>query len=222
MKPFSQEFCFHVSMIYLNELPIIRKLLTGLLFITIVNSIYAQDWTLRKNEDSIQVYTAFTENSKFKRIRADFTIKTSREKLFEHLLQIDQYPQWQYKTLQSRVVQQKSKHELIYYNEVDAPWPVSNRDLVIHLKIHETPQSPEFRILTWSEPTLVPVKDGLVRVPSSNGEWLVHELPDGKLKVRFEMQIDPGGEVPSWLVNLTSALAPYETFKNLKDRLEGF
>lgn len=198
----------------------IRKLLTGLLFITLVNSIYAQEWTLRKNEDSIQVYTAFTENSKFKRIRADFTIRSSREKLFEHLLNIDQYPQWQYKTVQSRIVQQKSKHDLVYYNEVDAPWPVSNRDLVIRLQIQETPGSPEFKILTWSEPGLVPINKDRVRVPSSSGQWHVHELPGGKLKIRFEMQIDPGGEVPSWLVNLTAAMAPYETFKNLKNRLE--
>lgn len=183
-------------------------------------SLKAQNWIMRKNQDSIQVYTAHSENSKFKRIRADFTIAASREKLFEQLLQIDQYPQWQYKTLQSRIIEIKGKHELVYYNEIDAPWPVSNRDLVVHLKIHETPGQPEFRILTSSVSGIVPETEGLVRVPSSKGEWFVRELPNGKLKVRFEMQIDPGGEVPAWVVNLTSALAPYETFKNLKTRLE--
>lgn len=189
-----------------------------LLFIHI--PLHAQEWTLRKNEDSIQVYTAFSENSKFKKIRADFTLRAGRKELFEKLLNADKYVDWQYKTLQSRVLQRISASEIIYYNEVDAPWPVSNRDLVIRLKIEETPHNPEFRILTWSEPGIVAVKDGVIRVPASRGEWKITELREGKLKIRFEMQIDPGGDVPAWLVNLTSALAPYQTFLNLKKMLE--
>lgn len=184
------------------------------------SALVAQNWSLKKDQDSIQVYTAHAEGSKFKRIRADFTIRTNREKLFEKLLNADQYVEWQYNTLQSRVLEKISSREILYYNEVDAPWPVSNRDLVIRLKIEETPGDASFRIITYSESGVMAAKDGIIRVPSSRGEWKVSESSDGKLKVRFEMQIDPGGDVPAWLVNLTSALAPYQTFLNLKKMLE--
>jgi len=180
----------------------------------------AQNWSLKKDQDSIQVYTAHAEGSKFKRIRADFTIRATREKLFDKLLNADRYVDWQYNTLHSRVLERVSPREIIYYNEVDAPWPVANRDLVIRLKIEETPSEPSFRILTWSEPGSVAIKDGVIRVPSSKGEWRVTDSGNGKLQVRFEMQIDPGGDVPAWLVNLTSSLAPYQTFLNLKKMLE--
>lgn len=181
---------------------------------------WAQNWSLKKDQDSIQVYTAHAEGSKFKRIRADFTIRTTREKLFDKLLNADRYVDWQYNTLYSKVLERVTPKEIIYYNEVDAPWPVANRDLVIRLKIEENPSESFFRILTLSEPGSVAVKDGIIRVPSSKGEWKVTDSGNGRLQVRFEMQIDPGGDVPAWLVNLTSSMAPYQTFLNLKKMLE--
>ena len=181
---------------------------------------WGQNWSLKRDQDSIQVYTAHAEGSKFKIIRADFTIRTTREKLFDKLLNADRYVDWQYNTLHSRVLERISPREIIYYNEVDAPWPVANRDLVIRLKIEETSSETFFRILTWSEPGSVAVKSGVIRVPSSKGEWKVKDSGNGRLQVRFEMQIDPGGDVPAWLVNLTSSLAPYQTFLNLKKMLE--
>ena len=181
----------------------------------------SQNWTLRKDQDSIRVYTAHTDDSKFKRIRTDFTIRAEREKLYDLLLKVDNYTAWQFNTVQSRLVENISSREIIYYNVVSAPWPVSNRDLVIHLKIEEHENSNEFRIITWSEPDVLDVRNGIVRVPFSKGEWKVTENKKGILNVRFEMQIDPGGEVPVWLVNLTSAVAPYYSFKNIKDLLEG-
>jgi hypothetical protein len=181
----------------------------------------SQNWTLRKNQDSIRVYTAHTDDSKFKRIRTDFTIRTERGELFDLLLKVENYTNWQFNTVQSRLIEKISPREIIYYNEVSAPWPVSNRDLVIHLKIEEHENSPEFRILTWSEPDIMAVKNGIVRVPFSKGEWKVTENKSGLMSVRFEMQIDPGGEIPVWLINLTSAVGPYYSFKNLKALLEG-
>ncbi|MFZ9982309.1 MAG: START domain-containing protein [Cyclobacteriaceae bacterium] len=181
----------------------------------------SQNWTLRKDQDSIRVYTAHTDDSKFKRIRTDFTIRAEREKLFDFLLKVDNYTTWQFNTVQSRLIEKISSREVIYYNEVSAPWPVSKRDLVIHLKIEENENSPDFKILTWSEPNILDVRNGIVRVPFSKGEWKVTENKKGVLIVRFEMQIDPGGAIPVWLVNLTSSVAPYYSFKNLKQMLEG-
>ena len=43
---------------------------------------------------------------------------------------------------------------------------------------------------------------------------------DSKLKVNYVIHVDPGGQIPTWIANLFSTQGPYETFKNLKDRLE--
>ena len=34
------------------------------------------------------------------------------------------------------------------------------------------------------------------------------------------MEIDPGGYVPAWMVNMVAAEAPYESFRNFKKIVE--
>lgn len=181
----------------------------------------AQDkWELRIDQDSIRVYTAHTDESKIKVIRADFTIRAARDELFRELLQAERYVEWQYNAERCEVIDVVSGSEILYYCEVSAPWPVSNRDLVIRLKIINDPESPSFRITTLSDPKPYPGPKDVVRVPMSRGEWLVTEVGPRMLKVRYTMRIDPGGSIPAWLVNLVAAQAPFQTFKNLKQRLE--
>jgi len=182
---------------------------------------YAQErWELRKEEDSIRVYTSFTEGSKVKAIRAEFTLRASRQDLFRELLQAERYTEWQYNAEVCTVLDKPSPMEVTYHALVSTPWPVATRDLVVHLKINDRPDQDEFTIETSGRPNLLPVKPGIVRVPLSNGFWKVKQVGPKMLRIIFTMHIDPGGLVPAWLVNFTVAQAPLFTFKNLKDRLE--
>ena len=196
-----------------------RPVLAIILFCSV--AVQAQDkWDLRIDQDSIKVYTGHTEESKIKAIRAEFTLRAAREELFRELLRAERYVEWQYNAERCEVIDVVSGSEILYYCEVSAPWPVSNRDLVVRLKILNDPKSPSFRITTLSDPKPYPVPKDVVRVPMSRGEWLVTEVGPRMLKVHYTMRIDPGGTIPAWLVNLVAAQAPYQTFKNLKQRLE--
>lgn len=178
-------------------------------------------WQLRINQDSIKVYTAFTDDSKIKSIRAEFQLRSSRVELFEELMHAERYPEWQYSAVKCEVLEKISPVEMIYYCEASAPWPVSNRDMVIRLRIEEKPGQSDFRVVTLTDSKPVPVRDGLIRVPMSRAEWIVKEISPGKMQIQYNIQIDPGGAVPAWLVNMVAAQAPYQSFKNLKKRLEG-
>lgn len=195
------------------------RILFLLLFCSVASQ--AQDkWELRIDQDSIRVYTAHTEESKIKVIRADFTIRASREELVRELLRADRYVEWQYNAERCEVIEVVSDDEIVYYCEVSAPWPVSNRDLVIRLKVVNNTGPRSFRITTVNDPKPYPGPKDVVRVPMSRGEWHVTEVGPRMLKVYYTMRIDPGGNIPAWLVNLVAAQAPYQTFRNLKQRLE--
>ena len=45
-------------------------------------------------------------------------------------------------------------------------------------------------------------------------------MGNSMLKADYFIQVDPGGQIPAWVVNLVSTQGPYETFKNLIERVE--
>jgi hypothetical protein len=190
-----------------------------LLTVLVTDNLQAQNWVLQKEEDSIRIYTAHTETSKIKSIKAEFTLHSTREALFEQLLRADLYHEWQFNTVESKILENINHREVVYYCEVAAPWPINNRDLIIHLKVVDNPGSNEFAIQTRAESNRVPLKNGVVRVQHTRGDWHVKQVGPKMLKVSFEFQVDPGGYVPAWLVNLTCAQAPFQTFRNLMSRL---
>ncbi len=63
------------------------------------------------------------------------------------------------------------------------------------------------------------MNDALVRVPFSEARWEVAMVNNKDLSIQYFLRIDPGGSVPTWLVNMAMAEGPYVTFKNLRAKL---
>lgn len=195
----------------------------GFLFMSLAsfnNSFGQTDCELRKSEGDILVYACNTSNSKLKSIRATFSIETTPSVLAGHLLDVKHYNTWQYRTFETQVLKQVSENEIIYRGEVDAPWPVSNRDLIVRLTITQDPATKVMRFSIISIPDYMPKKPGVVRVPLSEGFWVVTPAGPNKLNVEYSFLVDPGGSIPAWLINLTIAEGPLKTFQTLKERIK--
>jgi hypothetical protein len=184
-----------------------------------LSSLYAQkDCKLKKDLDSIKVYTCHNDTSRFKSIVAEFTLHTTLDQLAQFVFDTPNYTTWQFNTIEAQTIRKISSSEQIYHTVIEAPWPVIDRDMVVRMRIQRSDQN--MVIHTESEEGILPRKELYVRVPSSRGMWIVKEKNKNILQIKYTMQIDPGGAVPSWLVNWVCAQAPYESFKNLKAILE--
>ncbi len=183
--------------------------------------VQAQDkWELMKNSDGIRIYTRMVAGSEIKELKADFEAKGSISQLAALLLDVPGQKDWVYSTKISTVVKIIGEGELIYYSEKSMPWPVTNRDMVMHVKLV---QDPVKRILTmnaWAENNVIPVKKGLVRVQSSQVAWRVTTTEHNLLKIEYYAKADPGGAVPAWVTNMFLAKGPYETFLKLRNKLQ--
>jgi hypothetical protein len=140
------------------------------------------------------------------------------DKLESALLDFDNYKEWQFETRISKALKKISDTEFIYYCKIEAPWPVSDRDMVV--KLHSVRTSNELRVSANSEKGILSPQKDLVRVPASRSQWIVIEKAKNQLEVKYEIQIDPGGNVPAWLVNWVCANAPLQSFQALKKRIE--
>ena len=67
----------------------------------------------------------------------------------------------------------------------------------------------------------LPKNDDFIRVPFSGVIlWRVTQGTNNKLKVDYTFSLDPGGSLPSWLVNATMAIGPYNSFMKLRELLK--
>lgn len=174
------------------------------------------DCVLKKDKEGIRVYACHKESEKFKSIRAEVILPAmTPSDLVEFLLDISSYTSWQYNMTEAKVLKKISAHEIIYRTVVDAPWPVSSRELIVHLKATQE-GGDNWSIKVHSTQYDYPVDDDLVRVPYSDASWRISASKDGNVKVLYTLSVDPGGSIPVWLVNMAIAEGPYKSFTSLK------
>jgi len=135
------------------------------------------------------------------------------------VMDIRGYNRWQYNTINPRILKRFGNREILYYVEVKAPWPISNRDMIIHLTMEQDSVTKTMTITANGEPNYLPIKEGIIRVPMSQSTWIVKSVGKNKLAVNYAIQIDPGGSVPAWMVNMVSADAPHTSYKNFREQI---
>jgi hypothetical protein len=192
-----------------------RIIIVVLLLLRVTGVAAQTKWVLKNQKDEIKVYTSGVEGSKFNAIKVECELKATLSQIVRVLLDVRECPQWLYHTKSCVLLKQVSPSELYYYSEISIPWPAQNRDFVAHLTVH---QNAETKVVTVDGPAVTgfaPVKDGIVRIQSSKGLWVITPLPNDQLKVVYTLQVDPGGNIPAWLVNLFATEGPMKSFQGL-------
>lgn len=196
--------------------PILCLVLIGLC----AHLIAQKDCEFQMKKDGIKVYTCKRPNSNLNAIRAYFEVEATMEEYASIVLNVEDYKHWNYATTNPEVLEIINEEELIYYTEISAPWPVTDRFAVLHLSVKEDPVSNHLFVLLRNVPETLPSKKGFVRVKEYNSILEITPLASGKLKVDFYLEVDPGGAIPAWAINLISTKFPITTFSNLKKRLD--
>ncbi len=190
-----------------------------LLLMPVFVQVHAQNaWELRKDKNGIKIFTARQNNSNYRLVKVECMVEAKLSQLIALLFDIDKHHEWVYDTKSSAVCKKLSDSEMLYYSEVSVPWPFCNRDFVAHLKVCE--KSPRvLSIESHAEPDYLCNKKNCVRVRTSDSYWTITSLSDHSLKIEYIIKFDPGGAIPGWLINMFITDGPYETFKNLKERV---
>ena len=196
---------------------------SGLFTIAQIGFITGQDeggWKLKKQQDEISVYSREVAGSRFKEIKVTVNIQTSLSGIIALFKDVPAYTSWVYLCDKSETVKQGSEMEDYYYSETAAPWPVSNRDVVVYSKVRQDYDTKVVTSESKNVTGIVPEKKGIVRIPMLKSLWTLIPKKNGTVDVSYELSVDPGGWVPAWLVNLTMATGPYNTILNVREELK--
>lgn len=198
----------------------LRSYFLALCSFLIYNSHAQYNWKLEKQKDGISVYLSAIAGSNFKAVKVECTLTGTYTKLVALLSNVSQFSNWIYNTKRTRLLEKKNPLDFIYYQETHMPWPLSNRDLVIHMQI-KTDSLPRFLTIKGiNENDLLPEIPGKVRVPLYKSSWKVTMPSSQTVKISYMLEVDPGGNLPSWAANSFADKGPFETFSNLAKQLK--
>ncbi|MHA4809746.1 START domain-containing protein [Flavitalea flava] len=179
-----------------------------------------ENWKLKADKEGIAIYTRTLPDSRFNAVKVECTLTATLSQFVAVILDVNTGTEWEYSTKSSILLKQVSPSELYYYSEVSVPWPVSNRDFIAHLKAVQDPGTKVVTIYGPTIPDYIPEKKDIVRVLRSEGKWIITPIAGNRVKVEYTLRVDPGGNVPAWLINMFATKGPYESFKKLKVHLQ--
>lgn len=187
----------------------------------ISNPIYAQNWQFKKEENGIQVYVRPIKNANhnLKELKITKTFRGDLNTIAALLTDVASYPNWVYKCALSKTLREKSAWDIHFYSETELPWPLQNRDVVLHSKMYLDEKGAlvsESRSVDGIEKK----KKDIIRVPYLHSVWTFEPKGNGLVKMTYILNSEPGGKIPDWLVNLAIDEGPVQTIKRFLSLLE--
>lgn len=191
-----------------------------MLCLTTATAFSQNDWALKTDKEGIKVYTKNLDNSPYKAVKTICTIDASLSRLTAVLLDINSTKDWVYATKTCTVLKQPSPSELYYHSELAIPWPVSNRDFIVRLLVSQDAATKTVTVLGENQPNYLPENKNVVRIQQSYSRWLITPLRNGQVQIEYLLQVDPGGSVPAWLINMFATKGPFESFQKLRTQVK--
>ncbi len=176
-------------------------------------------WKLRKDTDGIKVYTRLSKNSNRKELKTVTRYQTTLPHLVKLVGEKENYPKWVYGCSKSYLLKKINENETYHYQETGTPWPLSNRDMIIHTVVSQDSVSKVTTITSHGVPGYLPPVENVVRIPAFNAYWKFTPLEQNFIEVEYFMSLDPGGDIPDWVVNLAVSEGPVKTLNNMKATL---
>lgn len=191
-----------------------------LLVLKLIPASAQSDWKLKIEKEGIKIYTSTVPDSKVRAIKVEADFNATASQMVALVMNIKNSTDWVYHLKSGILIKQVSPSELYYYSEVNLPWPTANRDFVVHLKVNQNQDTKVVTIDGPAVPGFVPVQKGIVRVSDSNGRWIITPSGNDQIKVVYTIHVNPGGSLPSWLVNMFATEGPLKIFENIKSQLQ--
>ena len=180
------------------------------------------NWERVKQSDGILVERRQVEGSSLKEFRGQAVVQAPAAAILAVFSDVPRATEWMDSCNGSWVVADLGEFEKVVYNRTHAPWPVADRDAVLHnlVRFDEKDRRVEIDFYTVEDKS-TPPKKGVVRMPFLRGHWILWPSADGaSTRVEYQVHANPGGRLPNWLVNYVSRDLPLKTIEGLRAQVK--
>ncbi len=175
-------------------------------------------WEQLSDEDGIKVWRREVEGSPVVAFRGEAVMNASLAKVASVLDDTKRKGEWVCNLLEAKDVKIISPLERIEYNRTDAPWPISDRDFVFKadVKLDKKAKTLYVHIKSTTDPSCPVDEDKAVRGELLDSKYTLVQLEDGRTRVTVEIQVDPKGSVPKWVVNWAQKGWPRKSLEGIR------
>jgi hypothetical protein len=147
------------------------------------------------------------------------SIKTSLGGLIQLFAEVENYPLWGYNIVEAKTLKKVSDTEMYYYSRIDFPWPMNDRDVIMHTHLEQNPHTKTVVSKSVSVYDFIHPKKDIVRMPVTRTTWTMTPGTNGWLYIEYYLYSDPGGSIPDWAVNMALDVGPRESIKGIRKLL---
>ncbi len=175
-------------------------------------------WTLGKEKDGIKVYSRPPLEGNLNDTKAICKMKAGVFDVIGLFREFHNYPAWMNRCVVSELLERVSYKEYYVYMKTDLPWPMSDRDVIIHIDGEEK-EDGTVLLNMIGKPDFIPHKKGIVRIPLLEGYWTIKPAAGDSVEVSYQVKNDPGGMIPNWMANYSTSEMPYHTLSQMRNHL---
>ncbi len=195
------------------------------MFFFLFSFLQADGWALAKEKNGIAVYTRSVEGSAFLAFKGETVVEGSVDALVAILYDTPNAPAWLYQCRLAMTLEEVRFEENYVFHVYDLPFPVSNRQLILHSTLFLTERG--VRLDMHEANTLCDERQtgrcqkvnafDQIRIKRSRGHYLFVPLDEKRTKVIWQQHIEPGGSIPGWLANVLVVDIPYNSLSDLRE-----
>jgi len=201
-----------------NSLKSLIPLLLLLIFSLEMNA-SGDGWTLRKEKNGIQVYTKKRPKSNLYMYKVKTQISAPLKKVYEQVIDFRENLKYMEMVDSLSFLDQRKDKRYINYMRFDMPWPVTNREMVMEMNIKI--QKNKTLLVSNDLPGYTEPKNSSVQIEDFHEEWTIEAgVESGTTKLTIEGWVNPGGNIPSWVVNLFSVRTPYRFISGIIEEVK--
>jgi hypothetical protein len=188
----------------------------------------APKWEMFDEEDGIRMYRRDVAGSSVVALRGEGFVAAPITRVASVLIDRKRSTEWIDRLVRTKVLRQLSETESINWNHIKTPTPLKDRDFVFKSLLTTDPAQKKvlFTYYSVTDP-LAPVTDDYVRGSFKSGKFeltmATRTNKDGtKTKgtiVIAEVEVDPRGSVPTFIVNMVQKSWPYKTLTALRKQV---
>jgi len=155
------------------------------------------------------------DNSSFQVFKAETVLDAPIEAIMAVLVDPTSCMEWVLNCSESYGVGKGNFNDRYAYSVNDMPWPVTDRDYVLHIRTQGNKASGEVVMEMSATPGKRAENSNRVRVDRS--DTLYRLIPEnGKTRMIWLQHTDPNGALPGWLVNTLLVDIPVSSIEELE------